>query len=618
MRPNGGRGGAWHLTFTLSPAVGTIAPPQDLSEFFINHKKIFKLKILKTMKKIKLFALAAFAMLSTNAFAAVESQDYTYQGLVYTISYNDNGTAADFTDDKDFEAVVKSVSDDETYTVKTTWEIPAEFKALATSGAAEGFAGKTYKVIGIGEDAFANNSNIKTITFTKAENITEIGDGAFAKTSITSLDLSGTKIATLEELFEPVNAKVTEIKLPATLAIIDDNAFEGLSVLTSIDFSACKADFTIGNEAFKNTMALTTIEFPEVAVDLQAGAFDGSYVTTVTFNGDVTATAGSFNSVKLATINFNADLSAADNIDTGAFVAGTGQKLTVNYNPEAATLGFAQDAFAAAEGAAQWVTFNTTKAFGEACAAHDWTKDTPYKWGVKLVYTVPTPDPTTITMYSGTGTYYYGTWFSTTKDIKIAKKQDGAGNVMVYGAYVDNAKDGTAILMDQLTLIGGNYYIPANTPVIVKSSKDAAVVYTEDNTDNSTKVYSGAGVGVQIQTNGLGECFAKDVKDAAVGVYGATAVVYFLAPLETYGFLWTKFKDNTVVAENGFYVVATPAAPDRLNVIWLDGSEEDATAIQTVKKANAEKGAIYNLAGQKVNAAYKGVVIKEGKKYIQK
>ena len=66
--------------------------------------------------------------------------------------------------------------------------------------------------------------------------------------------------------------------------------------------------------------------------------------------------------------------------------------------------------------------------------------------------------------------------------------------------------------------------------------------------------------------------------------------------------------------------MAVPADKDaaRLNVVWLDGSEEgDATAIKTVKAA-AEKGAIYNLAGQKVNAAYKGVVIKDGKKYIQK
>ena len=44
----------------------------------------------------------------------------------------------------------------------------------------------------------------------------------------------------------------------------------------------------------------------------------------------------------------------------------------------------------------------------------------------------------------------------------------------------------------------------------------------------------------------------------------------------------------------------------------------EATAIKTVKAAKKFNGAIYNLAGQKVNASYKGVVIKDGKKYIQK
>ena len=44
---------------------------------------------------------------------------------------------------------------------------------------------------------------------------------------------------------------------------------------------------------------------------------------------------------------------------------------------------------------------------------------------------------------------------------------------------------------------------------------------------------------------------------------------------------------------------------------------EGATAIKTVK-AVKEDGAIYNLAGQRVSASYKGVVIQNGKKYIQK
>ena len=46
---------------------------------------------------------------------------------------------------------------------------------------------------------------------------------------------------------------------------------------------------------------------------------------------------------------------------------------------------------------------------------------------------------------------------------------------------------------------------------------------------------------------------------------------------------------------------------------------EAVTGIQNVKNAaEAEDGAIYNLAGQKVDAAFKGLVIKNGKKFVNK
>ena len=44
----------------------------------------------------------------------------------------------------------------------------------------------------------------------------------------------------------------------------------------------------------------------------------------------------------------------------------------------------------------------------------------------------------------------------------------------------------------------------------------------------------------------------------------------------------------------------------------------DPSGVNTINAAKIENGAIYNVAGQKVNAGYKGVVIKNGKKFIQK
>ncbi len=62
--------------------------------------------------------------------------------------------------------------------------------------------------------------------------------------------------------------------------------------------------------------------------------------------------------------------------------------------------------------------------------------------------------------------------------------------------------------------------------------------------------------------------------------------------------------------------------------VWCDGSklgfygfelkEGSATGIQNAKAEKASNGVAYNLAGQKVAKDYKGVVIKDGKKMIQK
>lgn len=47
-------------------------------------------------------------------------------------------------------------------------------------------------------------------------------------------------------------------------------------------------------------------------------------------------------------------------------------------------------------------------------------------------------------------------------------------------------------------------------------------------------------------------------------------------------------------------------------------SEDETDGISSVKNSDAEDGAVYNLAGKKVDASYKGIVIKNGKKVIQK
>ena len=69
------------------------------------------------------------------------------------------------------------------------------------------------------------------------------------------------------------------------------------------------------------------------------------------------------------------------------------------------------------------------------------------------------------------------------------------------------------------------------------------------------------------------------------------------------GKLQRYFKDNVV----------TPEIAQGGKIL----SVESTTGINTISADKAKNGARYNLAGQKVNAGYKGVVIMNGQKVMQ-
>lgn len=97
----------------------------------------------------------------------------------------------------------------------------------------------------------------------------------------------------------------------------------------------------------------------------------------------------------------------------------------------------------------------------------------------------------------------------------------------------------------------------------------------------------------------------------------------FEEKLETDGTQWIVKNDGihaSVVKAKG-----TKISPFRAYFTGIDGAsaklnfiDGEATGINGVNAEAAADGAIYNLAGQKVSAAYKGIVIKNGKKYLMK
>ena len=102
------------------------------------------------------------------------------------------------------------------------------------------------------------------------------------------------------------------------------------------------------------------------------------------------------------------------------------------------------------------------------------------------------------------------------------------------------------------------------------------------------------------------------------------AIVRVSDPKTTQYVRYADFDPTTAptktIASKGFFQLAKKvAAGAPRQVIWLDDMG-NTTAIETVE-AVAEKvnnNVIYNIAGQKVSADYKGLVIKNGKKFVQK
>lgn len=72
-------------------------------------------------------------------------------------------------------------------------------------------------------------------------------------------------------------------------------------------------------------------------------------------------------------------------------------------------------------------------------------------------------------------------------------------------------------------------------------------------------------------------------------------------------------KDQDIPAKKG-YIELKGASAAKYSICF----DDEATGIHTIEAASAANAAMYNLAGQRVDKAYKGIVIVNGKKYLNK
>lgn len=251
--------------------------------------------------------------------------------------------------------------------------------------------------------------------------------------------------------------------------------------------------------------------------------------------------------------------------------------------------------------------------------------------------------------------------------IKRVQELDGAkAKVTLYATYTDEDDDlnASTIYMVPLKVYNGFYHIPGTNKVTIIAKVEKAS--GEFSADQKVKVnqagwdpYSPATISIwdglvntelyvasNIITNQ--QLIDKNSTDAAnpddaSGIYGyyhAANVIniyrlestvqedlYIMTdPAKHNGFRIDKIEivkatdgDGAYINKGWYYMLLKhyDGAAAAARVVWMDDAE--ATAIYGVKEVKTvTNDAIYNLAGQKVNASYKGVVIKNGKKYIQK
>ena len=440
-------------------------------------------------------------------------------------------------------------------------------------------------------EAFANCTALATLN--NIDKLKKVGDGAFYRTAIASFtfgaDLEakfgatkGTPFTPTAPLKDASNKELPystatsisfDLSKSANVTTIEANAFKGLSMLTSVKLPATLT--SIGKSAFEGT-GITTIALPATIAQsntaddrgLKENAFkDCKSLTTMTFE-PTTVTASIFQ------YDGNVTADAAKNVFKGCSL----------------------------------VTFSTTVEYGNYFDGSADGKKVP----VNVVINKAAAKEIKTALDKKTSGYAMKGFYDATNDYLIKT----ADVTTVYEAYLNNGD----VVLSRLKKIGDYYEIPAGLAVIVRTTEattvtpikpTAALPMTDPTNGSSLLGKSGGSFKSVLQS------VAKDNTDKPEANY-----VYALTNKAGEGFAFSFYSGSKL--NNGNIFVINPKAPTaagRMNIIFLDEDgnvEFETTAIQGVQNEAENDGEIFNLSGQKVNGAYKGIVIKNGKKMIQK
>lgn len=166
------------------------------------------------------------------------------------------------------------------------------------------------------------------------------------------------------------------------------------------------------------------------------------------------------------------------------------------------------------------------------------------------------------------------------------------------------------------------YTAGKNNGKLVKEAEPTGCVYKFETTKAGSLT-----VGIQLSANKGLHILNAAFEEVALDSYNLPAKAGDASQTLT-----TNDKDETIIPADGtksngtitfkveykgtYYVLAAGTKLGFFGFKYAVGGG-DATGISTVEAASAKQGKTYNVAGQEVSASYKGLVIKNGKKYVK-
>ena len=454
-------------------------------------------------------------------------------------------------------------------------------------------------------NAFSNCTNLTTV---------EISNGKI---------ITGTIAASAIKLSETEASTVTLGKLSADWGVagIVGPVGTNAATVTIGDITVVQSDAAI----VSNNIGTITLGAIEIALDVAALG----QAETIVFGGEIKAGASVVYTAtpnnRLTTIDFGSIKinDAANVITEGAFDGTSAPNLTsVTWSPAEAPANkvFAEKAFGAVSvGNGAKVTLHTTEAVAKLYGDPIPLEANLYNVIFEADLTPADPEVAATITVEGTegGTYYWGIYYNASASDKyyINDVNGDKEDVMVYSAFVDGTEQ--TIYFDPLARSNHRFIIAPQQAVMVRV-KGTHNVSTYATTENSTMRYTFGGTTILNDLMYASDVLSWDYLSTKYVGYDLYASLN-IAKKGYIDFGKVSIDNPGYIAKGKLYVKIVPSAESNLRVVFLDDTD-DATAIieRVLDTKKAGNGAIYNLQGIRVDASYKGIVIKDGKKYLQK